>query len=59
MKLINNVLVVKKAEFPDPHCYCCNAKYRDSYPKSMETRRIARQRKKQKELVRIPILNMQ
>ena len=38
--------VVPKKDFPDTHCYCCNAKYRDKFPKSMKTRKIARIRKR-------------
>ena len=42
--------VVSKEEFPAPTCYCCNARYRHRYPKSMISRRIARQRKRKKVL---------
>ncbi len=38
--------IVNKEEFPDPHCYCCNAIYRSKYPSSYRTRKIARQRKR-------------
>jgi hypothetical protein len=41
--------VVPKDEFPDPHCYCCNAKYRNKYPVSSITRRIARYRKRKRD----------
>ncbi len=28
--------IVEKAEFPDSFCYCCAAKYRDRFPKSVQ-----------------------
>jgi hypothetical protein len=40
--------VVDKEEFPDKNCYCCASRYRVKYRKSMETRKQARIRARQK-----------
>lgn len=51
--------IVSKEDFPDPNCYCCSAKYRARFPKSIETRKDMYQRIKQKRKALEPILTVQ
>lgn len=37
--------VVEKAEFPDVNCYCCGARYRNTFPQAREHNRQKRNKK--------------
>lgn len=41
--------IVSKEDCPDIRCYCCNALYRDKFPVSLKTRRVARNRKRKRQ----------
>ena len=48
--------IVDKEQFEAFHCYCCNARYRDRFPSSFETRQEMRQRKRARR--KLEILNV-
>ena len=37
--------IVEREEFEASKCYCCNARYRERFASSYETRKLKRQRK--------------